>query len=67
LYYTNSSQKDVASSSFSQSQREALFDVVFVHVFLERLESNSHLLHDPFLEDFLFFSWKIEVLFQISP
>jgi hypothetical protein len=33
---------------------EALFDVVFVQVFLERLESNSHLLHDPILQEFHF-------------
>jgi hypothetical protein len=39
---------------FLKVWREALFDVVFVQAFLERLESNSHLLHDLFLEDFLF-------------
>jgi hypothetical protein len=33
---------------------EALFDIIGVHVFLECSERNSHLLHDPFLQDFLF-------------
>ena len=42
---------------------EALFYVVFVQVFLERLESNSHLLHDPIIKDFFFVLWETEVLF----
>jgi hypothetical protein len=51
---------------FLKVWREALFDVVFVQIFLEHLQSNSHLLHDPFLEDFLFANWKVEVLFHLS-
>jgi hypothetical protein len=39
--------------------REALFDVVFVQVFLERLESNSHLLHDQSFRTFSLSSGKL--------
>ena len=46
---------------------EALFDVVFVQVFLERLKRNIHLLHDPILKYFFFVLWKTEVLFDIYP
>ena len=52
---------------FFKVKRAALPDVVFVQVFLERLERNSHLLHDPFLEDFLSLSWKVEVCGDLSP
>ena len=45
----------------------ALLYVVFVQVLLERLERNSHLLRDPFLEDFLSLSWKVEVCGDLSP
>ena len=37
---------------FLKAWREALFDIVLVQIFLEYLESNSHLLHDPILKDF---------------
>jgi hypothetical protein len=47
--------------------REALLDVIGIHVFLECLESNSHLLHDPFLQDFFFVIRKTEVHFHLSP
>ena len=46
---------------------EAPFYVVFVQVFLKRLERNSHLLHDPILEDFFLVFWKAEVSFHICP
>ena len=45
----------------------ALLYVVFVQVLLERLERNSHLLHDPILKDFFFVLWETEVLFDIYP
>ena len=43
----------------------ALLYVVYVQVLLERLERNSHLLHDPIHKDFFFVLWEIEVLFDI--
>ena len=52
---------------FLKVWREALFYLVFGQVFLERLERNSHLLHDPILEDFFFVLWKTEVPFHICP
>src|SRR6185503_13811479 len=45
----------------------ALLYVVFVQVLLERLERNSHLLHDPILKDFFFVLWETEALFDICP
>jgi hypothetical protein len=51
---------------FLKVWREALFDVIGVHIFLERLERNSHHLHDPFLQDFFFVIWEIEVHFHLS-
>ena len=45
----------------------AFLYVVFVHVLLERLERNSHLLRDPILKDFFFVLWETEVLFHIIP
>ena len=44
-----------------------LLYVVFVQVLLERLERNSHLLHDPILKDLFFVLWETEVLFDIYP
>ena len=52
---------------FFNVRRAALSYVVFVQVFLEHLERNSHLLRGPFLEDFLSLNWKVEVCGDLSP
>ena len=50
---------------FLEVWHAALLYVVFIQVLLERLERNSHLLHDPILKDFFFVLWETEVLFDI--
>ena len=70
LYYTNASQFPIRTlllEVFLEVWHEALLYEVFVQVLLERLESNSHLLHDPILKDFFFVLWETEVLFDICP
>src|SRR6185295_11894019 len=46
---------------------ESLLNIIFVQIFLERLKSNSHLLHDPILEKLFFVLRKAEVPFHICP
>jgi len=46
---------------------EALFYVVFVQVFLERLKCNGHLLHDPILKQLFVLLRNTEVSFHICP
>ena len=52
---------------FLEVWHAALLYVVFVQILLERLERNSHLLHDPILKDLFFVLWETEVLFDICP
>src|SRR6185369_4410829 len=52
---------------FLEVRCESLFNIIFVQIFLERLKSNSHLIHDPILKQLLFVLWKAEVSFHICP
>ena len=52
---------------FLEVRRELLFNIIFVQIFLERLKSNSHLLHDPILKQLFFVLRKGEVPFDICP